>query len=150
VVVVLPTREARSERRRHRDKTGVMRNSVTIWKSGRAHEVSILIVGGVADDFMRVVDVESDLQLAALLPEQRVLMAFDLVSSSNQHAFTGANHFDHWMIVLKSLRALQGYDTITIGHDTPVDRSAIDSTMTYVKRAKAIHSVSADAKTYRT
>ena len=60
-----------------------MRNSVTIWKSGRAHEVSILIVGGVADDFMRVVDVESDLQLAALLPEQRVLMAFDLVFSSN-------------------------------------------------------------------
>jgi methanogenic corrinoid protein MtbC1 len=51
------------------------------------------------------------------------------------------------MIVLESLKALQGYDTITIGHDTPVDRSAIDSTMTYVKRAKAI-TVSADAKTY--
>jgi hypothetical protein len=76
------------------------------------------------------------------------LMAFDLVFSPNQHAFTGANHFDHWMIVLESLKALQGYDTITIGHDTPVDRSAIDSTMTYVKRAKAIHAVSADAKTY--
>jgi hypothetical protein len=44
--------------------------------------------------------------------------------------------------------ALQGYDTITIGHDTPVDRSAIDSTMTYVKRAKEIHAASADPKTY--
>jgi len=33
----------------------------------------------------------------------------------------GANHFDHWMIVLESLKALQGYDTIIIGHDTPVD-----------------------------
>jgi hypothetical protein len=75
-------------------------------------------------------------------------MAFDLVFSPNQHAFTGANHFDHWMVVLESLKTLQGYDTITIGHDTPVDRSAIDSTMTYVKRAKAIHSGSADAKTY--
>ena len=52
------------------------------------------------------------------------------------------------MIVLESLKALQGFDTITIGHDTPVDRSAIDSTMTYVKRAQAIHSVSTDAKTY--
>jgi hypothetical protein len=31
---------------------------------------------------------------------------------------------DHWMIVLESLKVLQGYDTITIGHDTPVDRSA--------------------------
>jgi hypothetical protein len=88
------------------------------------------------------------LQLAALLPEQKVLMAFDLVFSPNEHAFTGANHFDHWMIVLESLKALQGYDTIIIGHDTPVDRSAIDSTMTYVKRAKEIHAASADAKTY--
>jgi hypothetical protein len=34
------------------------------------------------------------------------------------------------------------------GHDRPVDRSAIDSTMTYVKRAKEIHAASADAKTY--
>src|SRR3984893_3216418 len=105
-------------------------------------------IDGVTYDFKRFVDAESDLQLAALLPEQRVLMAFDLVFSPNQHAFTGANHFDHWMIVLESLKALQGYDTITIGHDTPVHRSAIDSTITYVKRAKEIHAASADAKTY--
>jgi glyoxylase-like metal-dependent hydrolase (beta-lactamase superfamily II) len=105
-------------------------------------------IDGVTYDFKRFVDAESDLQLAALLPDQKVLMAFDLVFSPNQHAFTGANHFDHWMIVLESLKALQGYDTITIGHDTPVDRSAIDSTMTYVKRAKEIRAASSDAKTY--
>ncbi len=105
-------------------------------------------IDGVTYDFKRFVDGESDLQLAALLPDQKVLMAFDLVFSPNQHAFTGANHFDHWMIVLESLKALQGYDTIIIGHDTPVGRSAIDSTMTYVKRAKEIHAASADAKTY--
>src|ERR1700681_2395493 len=105
-------------------------------------------IDGVTYDFKRFVDGESDLQLAALLPEQKVLMAFDLVFSPNQHAFTGANQFDHWMSVVESLKALQGYDTIIIGHDTPVDRSAIDSTMTYVKRAKEIHAASADAKTY--
>jgi glyoxylase-like metal-dependent hydrolase (beta-lactamase superfamily II) len=105
-------------------------------------------IDGVAYDFRRFVDAESDLQLAVLLPEQKVLMAFDLVFSPNQHAFTGAKHFDHWSIVLESLEALQGYDTIIIGHDTPVDRFAIDSTMTYVKRAKEIHAASADAKTY--
>jgi glyoxylase-like metal-dependent hydrolase (beta-lactamase superfamily II) len=105
-------------------------------------------IDGVTYDFKRFVDGESDLQLAALLPDQKVLMAFDLVFSPKQHAFTGANHFDHWMIVLESLKALQGYDTIIIGHDTPVGRSAIDSTMTYVKRAKEIHAASADAKTY--
>ncbi len=105
-------------------------------------------IDGVTYDFKRFVDAEADLQLAALLPEQKVLMAFDLVFSPNEHAFTVVDHFDHWMIVLESLKALQGYDTITIGHDTPVDRSAIDSTMTYVKRAKEIHAASADAKTY--
>src|ERR1700735_4191890 len=104
---------------------------------------------GVTYDFKRFVDAESDLQLAALLPEQKVLMAFDLVFSPNQHAFTGANHFDHWLIVLESLKALQGYDRIVIGHDNPVDRFAIDSTMAYIKRAQEIRAASAGAKTYR-
>jgi hypothetical protein len=105
-------------------------------------------IDGVTYDFKRFADAESDLQLAALLPEQKVLMAFDLVFSPNEHAFTVVDHFDHWMIVLASLKALEGFDTITIGHDTPVHRSAIDSTMNYVKRAKEIHAASADAKTY--
>jgi len=105
-------------------------------------------IDGITYDFKRFVDAESDLQLAALLPEQKVLMAFDLVFSPNEHAFTLVDHFDHWMIVLEQLKALQGYDTITIGHDTPVRRSAIDSTISYVKRAKEIHAASADAKTY--
>ncbi len=105
-------------------------------------------IDGITYDFQRFVDAESDLQLAALLPEQKVLMAFDLVFSPNEHAFTVVDHFDHWMIVLERLKVLQGYDTITIGHDTPVHRSAIDSTITYIKRAREIHAVSADAKTY--
>jgi glyoxylase-like metal-dependent hydrolase (beta-lactamase superfamily II) len=105
-------------------------------------------IDGITYDFKRFVDAESDLQLAALLPEQKVLMAFDLVFSPNQHVFTGANHFDHWILVLESLKALQGYDTIIIGHGKPEDRAAIDSTMIYVKRAKEIHAASTDAKTY--
>jgi hypothetical protein len=105
-------------------------------------------IDGITYDFKRFVDAEADLQLAALLPEQKVLMAFDLVFSPNEHVFTVVDHFDHWMIVLERLKVLQGYDTITIGHDTPVHRSAIDSTITYIKRAKEIHAASADAKTY--
>jgi Metallo-beta-lactamase superfamily len=105
-------------------------------------------IDGITYDFKQFDDAESDLQLAALLPEQKVLMAFDLVFSPNEHAFTVVDHFDHWMVILESLKALPGYHTITIGHDTPVPRSAIDSTITYVKRAKEIHAASADAKTY--
>jgi len=105
-------------------------------------------IDGITYDFKRFVDAEADLQLAALLPEQKVLMAFDLVFSPTEHVFTVVDHFDHWMIVLESLKALQGYDTITIGHDTPVHRSAIDSTIAYIKRAREIHAESVDAKTY--
>jgi hypothetical protein len=105
-------------------------------------------IDGITYDFKRFVDAESDLQLAALLPEQKVLMVFDLVFSPNEHAFTVVDHFDHWMIVLEQLKAIQGYDTLIIGHDTPVNRSAIDSTITYVKRANEIHAASADAKAY--
>jgi Metallo-beta-lactamase superfamily len=108
----------------------------------------VQVIDGITYDFKRFIDAESDLQLAALLPEQKVLMAFDLVFSPTEHPFTVVDHFDHWMIVLDSLKALQGYDTITIGHDIPVHRSAIDSTITYVKRAKEIHMASTDAKTY--
>src|SRR6266850_4761857 len=105
-------------------------------------------IDGITYDFKRFVDAESDLQLAALLPEQKVLMAFDLVFSPNEHAFTLVDHFDHWVIILEQLKALEGYDTITIGHDTPVHRSAIDSTISYVGRAREIHAAFADAKTY--
>src|SRR5712672_353073 len=56
-------------------------------------------IDGIAYDFKRFIDAESDLQLAALLPEQKVLMAIDLVFSPNEHAFTVVDHFDHWMIV---------------------------------------------------
>jgi hypothetical protein len=105
-------------------------------------------IDGITYDFQRFVDAESDLQLAALLPEQKVLMAFDLVFSPNEHVFTVVDHFDHWMIVLERLKMLRGYDTITIGHDTPVHRSAIDSTITYIRRAREIHAASANAKTY--
>src|SRR5712675_443964 len=52
-------------------------------------------IDGITYDFKRFVDAESDLQLAALLPEQKVLMAFDLVFSPNEHAFTVVDHFDH-------------------------------------------------------
>src|ERR1700730_12453832 len=49
-------------------------------------------IDGITYDFKRFIDAEADLQLAALLPEQKVLMAFDLVFSPNEHAFTVVDH----------------------------------------------------------
>jgi hypothetical protein len=61
-------------------------------------------IESITYDFKRFVDAESDLQLAALLPEQKVLMAFDPVFSPNEHAFTLVDHFNHWMIDHRFLR----------------------------------------------
>jgi hypothetical protein len=43
---------------------------------------------------------------------------------------------------------MEGYETIMVGHYWPVDRSAIDSTIAYLSRAKEVHSTSPDARTY--
>ena len=53
----------------------------------------VQLIDGITYDFKRFVDAESDLQLAALLPEQKVLMAFDLVFSPNEHVFPLATIF---------------------------------------------------------
>ena len=91
---------------------------------------------------------ESDVQLVALLPEQQVMLAFDLVFAPRDHAFTLAGHFDNWVTILESLKAMPGYDTIVIGHDTPTDPSAFDATIVYLNRAKEIHAASKDGQSY--
>jgi len=91
---------------------------------------------------------ESDVQLMALLPEEQVMLAFDLVFAPRDHAFTLAGHFDNWVTILESLKAMPGYDTIVIGHDTPTDPSAFDATIVYLNRAKEIHAASKDGQSY--
>ena len=91
---------------------------------------------------------ESDVQLMALLPEQQVMLAFDLVFASRDHAFTLAGHFDNWVTILETLKEMPGYDTIIIGHDTPTDPSAFDATIAYLKRAKEIYAASNDGQSY--
>jgi glyoxylase-like metal-dependent hydrolase (beta-lactamase superfamily II) len=105
-------------------------------------------IDGVVYDFKRYLDAESDLQLVALLPEQKVLMAFDLVFPAKDHLFTIGAHFDHWISVLDELKAMRGYDTVLVGHDGPVDAAAFDATKAYLKKAKEAYAASSDAKSY--
>jgi hypothetical protein len=57
---------------------------------------------------------------------------------ANAALHAGSPFFDHWIGVLGSLKAMEGYETVTVGHYWPVDRSAIDSTIAYLSRAKEI------------
>ena len=85
-------------------------------------------IDGVAYKFKKYADAESDLQLVALLPDQKVMLAFDLVFSPRDHMFTVAPNFDHWIDILQDLKANEEYATILIGHDGPVDRTAFEAT----------------------
>jgi glyoxylase-like metal-dependent hydrolase (beta-lactamase superfamily II) len=105
-------------------------------------------IDGIEFDFREFTDAESESQLVALLPKQRVLFAFDIVFSPNDFAFTVAPFFDHWVTVLQSVKGIKGYDRIMTGHDVPADAKAIDATIQYVQTAGRIYAASADAKAY--
>jgi glyoxylase-like metal-dependent hydrolase (beta-lactamase superfamily II) len=103
---------------------------------------------GAPLEFREYLDAESNVQLVALLPEQQVMFAFDLVFAPRDYAFTLVPNFDNWVTILESLKATRGYETIVIGHDTPTDRSAFDATIAYLERAKEIHAASKDGQSY--
>ena len=78
-------------------------------------------IDGVPFEFLRFIDAESALQLVAIMPEQRSLLAFDLAFGPNEHVFTVTPHFDNWMQILDGLRALPTYDHVFSGHGEPTE-----------------------------
>jgi glyoxylase-like metal-dependent hydrolase (beta-lactamase superfamily II) len=103
---------------------------------------------GVHCECRELSDVESDTQLLVLLPDQKVMMAFDTIYSATDHVPTLAGHFEHWLAVLEDLKTIGEYDEIVIGHNAPTDRSAIDTTATYLHKARQIYANSKDAASY--
>jgi hypothetical protein len=59
----------------------------------RILEEGVQEIDGVIYDFKKFEDGESEVQLTALLPRHKLLMAFDLVFSPTVHAFTVAPVF---------------------------------------------------------
>jgi glyoxylase-like metal-dependent hydrolase (beta-lactamase superfamily II) len=105
-------------------------------------------IAGARCEIRELTDVESDTQVLILLPDQKVMMAFDTIYSATDHVPTLAGHFEHWLSVLEDLRTIGEYDVIVIGHNAPTDRSAIDTTATYLHKAKQIYTNSKDAASY--
>jgi glyoxylase-like metal-dependent hydrolase (beta-lactamase superfamily II) len=106
-------------------------------------------IDGVTYKFREYTDAESDHQLVALLPDQKVVLAFDLLFSPRDHLFVVAPNFDHWIDVLEDLKAAtRDYATILIGHDGLVDPAAFEATRTYLLNAKDAYATHADAKGY--
>ena len=105
-------------------------------------------IDGVPFEFLRFVDAESALQLVVIVPDQRSLLAFDLVFAPNEHVFTVTPYFDNWMGILDGLRALPTYDFVYSGHGEPTNRSALDATIAYLQKGKAIHAISKEPYDY--
>ena len=107
-------------------------------------------IGGVRFDFERQPDGESDWQTIVRLPDAGVVMAFDLVFPAETHLFTVADHFDHWVEILRGLKgdASKGYDTLMIGHGAPVGFDVIDGNISYLHKAKDIHAANSTAESY--
>jgi glyoxylase-like metal-dependent hydrolase (beta-lactamase superfamily II) len=110
--------------------------------------VGVQTIDGTRLEIKEYHDAESNVPLVALLPDQKIMLASDLVFAPHDHVFTLAPHFDHWIGILEELKATAGYDTIVIGHDAPTDRSAYDAPITYLRRARGIYAGVIDGKTY--
>jgi glyoxylase-like metal-dependent hydrolase (beta-lactamase superfamily II) len=105
-------------------------------------------IDGVNFEFKRFVDAESALQLVALMPAQRTLLAFDLAFAPDEHVFTVTPYFDNWIDILRGLNALPTYDVVLSGHGEPTDRSAIDATMAYLRKGKEMYAGTRDPEAY--
>ncbi len=92
-------------------------------------------------------EAESRHQLVATLPDQGMLLAFDLVFPADVHAFTVAGHFDHWIAVLDDL-ATRPFEALLVGHGGPARRADIAATIAYLRTARDIHATSTTPDDY--
>jgi len=94
------------------------------------------LIDGVTLEYQHVVDAESDNMLTIYLPDEKVLIAQDILYN-NCHLFCGHGNFDGWMDSLRTLRADTSYDLILPGHGaTEGSRQAIDDAIVYLDFVK--------------
>ena len=105
-------------------------------------------IDGVRFQFSRFVDAESAVQLVAIMPEQRTLLAFDLAFRPEHHVFTMAPHFDNWIEILRRLHGISTYDAVLTGHGAPTDRSAIKGTISHLEKGRETYAVTKTAGAY--
>ena len=106
------------------------------------------VMDGVRFEFLRFVDAESALQLVTIMPDQRCLLAFDLVFAPNAHVFTVTSHFDNWTRILEQLKATSTFEFVLSGHGEPTDQSALDATIVYLQTGKETYAVSREPESY--
>jgi len=98
---------------------------------------SFEVIDGVTFEYRYVQDAESDNMMTIYLPDQKVLIAQDMLYN-NCHLFCGHGNFDGWADGLKSMQADTSFDLVLPGHGaTQGSRQAIDDALIYLDHAKA-------------
>lgn len=110
-------------------------------------EVGSEVIDSVTYEFQEIEDGESESQTVVRLPDQDVLMVFDLVCSSKEHAFITLPTFDSWISALEGLDKAS-FTMLLAGHGRSVERSDIESTIAYLRESKEIYVAHKDPKSF--
>lgn len=100
------------------------------------------VVDGVRIRLLRIANAEDVAMLALDLPEQKILIAQDLVYNKvhlfvGQRSADGTLCFDGWVAALEDFKK-RGYEIVIPGHGVPTDASVFDDNIKYLLRVKKI------------
>jgi glyoxylase-like metal-dependent hydrolase (beta-lactamase superfamily II) len=99
-------------------------------------------IDGVLFRLEAIADAETTEQLVIGLPDERILMAPDVLYNG-VHAFIGEHGFDAWDAAISRLEA-QPYNVILPGHGLPGGRELYATARSYLKVAKAAYAQATD------
>lgn len=90
-------------------------------------------IDGVTLEYKHVTDAESDNMLTIFLPNEKVLIAQDLLYN-NCHLFCGHGNFQGWIKSLKEMQKDTSFDLVLPGHGAnDGSRQAIDDALIYLE-----------------
>ena len=107
-----------------------------------ALEEGILEIDGVKLNLIKIIDTECPVNLLVELPDEKVLLAQDLIYHKAYGYFgdrtsAGQYSFDNWIAALEDLKT-KGYLHVFPGHGDPTDSTVFDEQIGYLKYVRKV------------
>lgn len=100
---------------------------------------AVEVIDGVTFEFRHVMDAESDNMMTIYLPDQKVLIAQDMLYN-DCHLFCGHGNFDGWKNGLAEMQKDTSFDLVLPGHGpTTGSRQAMDNAVVYLDHVQAAY-----------
>ncbi len=101
-----------------------------------------IVVDGIRIRVLKIASAEDLYMLAFDLPQEKVLIAQDLVYNKvhlfvGQRSMDGTQCFDGWIAALEAFKK-GGYDVVIPGHGVPTDASVFNENIKYLERVREI------------